>query len=491
MLAAIYARVSTERQGERVSIDEQIASARTLALEQGDSVVAVYTDDKRYRSESGRMVEPSGKRADRPGFLAMLADAGRKWHTLYAWRQDRIARGSKTTGIFLEVVESQKVTVKLVKETFDADLAELRGAIGGLELKAIRSRMMMGLEGRVKSGLHAGNMPGGYERVFNTSGEVTAYVLRDDWRPFFAELAQLFLARTPYTHIIARLPRYPDGRQVYMSSLQYFINNPFYRGQSVYGRNTREVGAWITADAKHESAWDAPTCRAIEQELARRKQVGKGWTREYGNILYIFNGVVHCGICGRILQKTFTPRQGVIYKRYRCGQPNGVSLGQIPGPAHAQNCVSEFKLIRLLEEDLAELTPADVDAYVRNLSSPTVSAAQVRAGQMDIAALEQEAGELRAGIKSVKGAAAIVLTDELRRVEAEYARACARLDALVANREPFDLAERREQMLALLAGPPLSALSYEDLREKIRVNIPAMYVLDRRLVDGPQSVTDG
>lgn len=489
MLSAIYARVSTEKQGERVSLDEQINSARALALEQGDSIVAVYTDSTRYRSDSGRMVEPSGKRSDRPGFLAMLADAGQKWTALYAWRQDRIARGSKATGAFLEVIESHKVTVKLVKETFDADLAELRGAIGGLELKAIRSRMMMGIESRIKAGLHAGAVPGGYDRVFNSGGEVTAYILRDDWRPFFAELAQLFLARTPYTHIVQRLRHYPDGRQVYMSSLQYVIKNPFYRGQSVYGRTTRESENWIRATAKHEPAWDAATSQAIEQELARRKQIGKGWTREYGNILYLFSGIVHCAICGRILQKTYTPRQGIIYKRYRCGQPWSVLAGHIPGPAHEQNAVSEFKLIKLLDEQLALLTPTDIDAYLKSLSSPQVSAAQVRAGQIEIEMLEQEADELRAGLKHARGAAAIVLSGELKRVEAEHARALARLDALTQSQEPFDLAARREKILELLDCLPLSGLSYDDLRQKVRDNIPVLYVRNRELVGAPESVT--
>lgn len=489
MLAAIYARVSTEKQGERVSLDEQIASAQALAKDQGDTIVAVYTDSNRYRSDSGRMVEPSGKRSDRPGFQQMLSDAGQKWGTLYAWRQDRIARGSKATGIFLEVIESQRVTVKLVKETFAPDVAEIRGLMSGMELRAMRSRTMMGIEGRIKNGLHAGNVPGGYDRVFSASGEVIGYKLRDDWRPFFAELAELFLARTPYAHMVGHFRHYPDGRQVYMSSLQYVIKNPFYRGQSVYGRTTRASENWITATAQHESPWDAATCRAIEQELARRKSVGKGWTREYGNILYLFNGVVHCGICGRILQKTYTPRQGIIYKRYRCGQPWAVLAGHIPGPAHEQNAVSEFKLIKLLDEQLAMLTPADIDDYLRSLSSPTVSAAQVRAGEIEIATLEQEAGELRAGLRTVAGAAAIVLTGELKRVEAEHARACARLDALTKSQEPFDLAERRERLLAFLGCLPLSGLGYDDLRQMIRDNIPVLYVINRKLVGGPVSVT--
>lgn len=489
MLAAIYARVSTERQGEKVSIDEQTAACRAMLIEQGDTLSAVYTDDKRYRSDNGRMVEPSGKRADRPGFLAMLADAGRKWTALYAWRQDRIARGSKTTGIFLETIEQRRVTVKLTQETFDADLAELRGAIGGLELKAIRSRMMMGIEGRVKSGLHAGAVPSGYDRVFNEQGEVINYTLRDDWREFFSELARLFIARTPYTRIIERLRHYPDGRQVYMSSLQYVIKNPFYRGLAVYGRTTRETSAWITAAAKHESAWDAATCRAIEQELARRKAAGKGWTREYGNITYLFNGIAHCAICGRILQKTYTPRQGVLYKRYRCGQPWAVATGLIPGPAHEQNCVSEFKLIELLDEQLSTLTRADVDAYLKSLSSPRVSAAQVKAGQLEIDNLTREIEDLNAGLKSVKGAAAVVLADELRRVEAEHTRARERLDSLTAHQEPFDLAERRLRMLEFIDGPRLRELPYDVLRARIRDNIPVLWVVDRRLVVGPESVT--
>jgi len=91
--AAIYIRVSSEKQADRVSPEAQEADCRALAEKQGYIVVAVYRDTTKYRVGK-TLVEPSGTRADRPALRAMLSDARMgRFDVILAWREDRLYRG--------------------------------------------------------------------------------------------------------------------------------------------------------------------------------------------------------------------------------------------------------------------------------------------------------------------------------------------------------------------------------------------------------------
>lgn len=71
--AAIYARVSSERQAaeDKVSIEVQLAEGEAHCRERGYTIVARYVDKERYRVK-GKLVQPSGQRKDRPQYLSMI-----------------------------------------------------------------------------------------------------------------------------------------------------------------------------------------------------------------------------------------------------------------------------------------------------------------------------------------------------------------------------------------------------------------------------------
>ena len=77
--AVLYARVSSENQdtSDKVSIQAQVESMTDLCKRLNWQIVETFVDNKRYIKtkppRKGRVVEPSGKWDDRPGFLAMLA----------------------------------------------------------------------------------------------------------------------------------------------------------------------------------------------------------------------------------------------------------------------------------------------------------------------------------------------------------------------------------------------------------------------------------
>jgi DNA invertase Pin-like site-specific DNA recombinase len=72
--AAIYIRVSPERQAEKVSPEAQEADCVAYCEAHNYQVFGIYRDAEKYRVGS-RLVEPSRTRFDRPQFLRMLADS--------------------------------------------------------------------------------------------------------------------------------------------------------------------------------------------------------------------------------------------------------------------------------------------------------------------------------------------------------------------------------------------------------------------------------
>ena len=82
MKAAIYARVSTERQAERGTIGSQVEALRAHVAAAGDELAGEYRDDG-Y----------SGARLDRPGLDALrdAAEAG-LFEVVWCLSPDRLAR---------------------------------------------------------------------------------------------------------------------------------------------------------------------------------------------------------------------------------------------------------------------------------------------------------------------------------------------------------------------------------------------------------------
>src|SRR5690625_3774762 len=81
--AAIYVRISRDREGAGLGVDRQENDCRDLAARLGWTIVATYTDND--------LSAYSGK--PRPGYLAMLEDvkAGRV-NAILAWHTDRLHR---------------------------------------------------------------------------------------------------------------------------------------------------------------------------------------------------------------------------------------------------------------------------------------------------------------------------------------------------------------------------------------------------------------
>jgi DNA invertase Pin-like site-specific DNA recombinase len=319
--AVLYVRVSSERQGERVSPEAQEDDARALCERQGYQIVAVYRDIEKYRIGK-RLVEPSGTRADRPGLRAMLAAARRdEFDVLIAWREDRLYRSYRPMLDVLDTIEETGIDVELVKETFDKNLAPVKAWAAKMELDAKHDRFLMGVGGRYAKGKDwNGRTPYGYKRDENGF-----YQLHDDEARAVQIAWAMFGAGETLPTIRARLiaeglPQRNTEKHIWAVSQIYhkFQLDYYWSGiiERTWNGATYQISMPIIVDAE--------TAQRVKDRLARFKSYPAGNLK--ANALAA--GLVYCEHCDNVMQVIQSKQRHKDYLYYRC--PSKQLVGSYP-----------------------------------------------------------------------------------------------------------------------------------------------------------------
>lgn len=125
--AAVYCRISRDREGARLGVDRQEADCRELASRNGFSVVQVYVDND--------LSAYSGK--PRPGYRQLLADIGRgEIDVVLAWHTDRLHRSPVELEEYISICEQHGAPTHTVKAG-PIDLATPSGRLVARQLGAV------------------------------------------------------------------------------------------------------------------------------------------------------------------------------------------------------------------------------------------------------------------------------------------------------------------------------------------------------------------
>ena len=300
---AWYARVSTQEQAERQSIETQLDFARRYADLHGLTWEAVYTDDG---------VPGTLALKDRPGGAALLADAAAgRFQSLYVYRLDRIGREPRLILQALHDLQGCGCTVKSATEPFDTGdaagrlMVTMLAGFSGYEHESITARMMEGHTRKARANAWTGGPRPPYAFQV-TEGRLIPYepeaaVIRDLYARLVAEettcwrLADhLNAAGTPTPQGEPRNhPR--TGRPIRLVWTAAMVNNllrsPIYRGERLWGKRRKGTAPPISQSVPaivDRETWD----RAQAQLSANRKRPRAGRTP------YLLRGLLRCGKCG-------------------------------------------------------------------------------------------------------------------------------------------------------------------------------------------------
>src|SRR5436309_2808293 len=249
-VAAIYARVSSERQRQDQTIGSQTVGLRELAAERG----LLVTEDLVFEDEGF-----SGATLQRPA-LERLRDRAAEgaFEILLCHAPDRLARRYAYQVLLLEEFARAGVEVCFAKEPErggtpeDELLRQFQGMIAEYERAQIRERSRRGKLHRARGGSQAvlSGAPYGYRYVrksehmdaFYEIDEAQATVVREIFERYteqgesIADIARALSARDVLTR---------TGKQVWdRSTIWAMLRNPAYRGQAAFGK-TQTTGMLV------------------------------------------------------------------------------------------------------------------------------------------------------------------------------------------------------------------------------------------------------
>lgn len=296
--AAIYIRVSSERQAEGVSPEAQEADCRALCDRNGYLVVEVYRDIAKYLVGK-RQVEPSGSRADRPGLKAMLAAAREDaFDVIVAWREDRLYRSYRPMLDVLDTLDATKIDIELVKETFDKRIAPVKAWAARMELDAKHDRFAMGVAGRLASG-KAWNQPAPYGYSKDGDGN---YVENPEESQWIKNLFRWYSEGASYTQIRDRFvaggapPRRENNRRVWPVQLlcRYLKAEHYWTGVH------RMKWNGTTYEIKLPALVSPEEVQAVKERQAQYKKYPAGNAKHDA----LAAGIIYCQACGVAMRVT-------------------------------------------------------------------------------------------------------------------------------------------------------------------------------------------
>ena len=292
-----YIRVSTVRQGEGVSLQEQ-KDAIAIFAERNNLNVIEWFEEKETAAKSGRPVFNRMLRQLRRG-----AASGLIMHKI-----DRSARNLKDWSIVSELPD-EGIDVYVATESIDFTTrggrltADMLAVIAADYIRNLREEIKKGIRGRLKQGIYPLPAPLGY--VNNGKGKVKTPCPRK--APLVREAFDLYATgcyslRSLREEMRRRGLRNANGRSLSLNGMDTILRNSFYTGIIAIKRTGE------TYEGKHLPIVPVSLFQRVQDIKSGRR--GPKQTRHN----HLFRGLFRCGLCkGPMIPEL---QKGRVY--YRC-----------------------------------------------------------------------------------------------------------------------------------------------------------------------------
>jgi site-specific DNA recombinase len=304
--AAIYARISSDPEGDRLGVTRQVEDCRAMAERRGWPVADTYIDDD-TSAYSGRV---------RPEYRRMLADMrSGSVDAVVVWHMDRLHRQPKELEEFFETCDASGVHA-MASVTGDTDLAthdgrflaRILGAVARKESDDKSRRITRKREEMARSGRLVRNStrPFGYRDDFRTTDPAEAAAIRDAVARVLAGDSIRGIAIDWNERGIPTVRGGPWKQQV----LRRMLLSARISGQSEYRGEIVATGDWQAIITPAEHARVQATLHATTRATSRT-------VRRY----LLSGGLLRCGVCDSIL--VARPRDDGV-RRYVCAKGPGL-----------------------------------------------------------------------------------------------------------------------------------------------------------------------
>ncbi len=367
-IAAIYARVSSDRQRREQTIQSQTAALRELADERGLLVV----EDLVFEDEG-----VSGVTLRRPGLERVrdLAVEGR-FEVLLCHAPDRLARRYAYQVLLLEEFQRAGVEVMFAKEPErsgtpeDELLRQFQGMIAEYERAQIAERCRRGKLHRARAGAVSvlARAPYGYRYVKRSEHADAFFEIDEAEAPVVREIFRRYVDDG---ESIGRVTRWLSEQAVptrtgaagwNQATIWGMLRNPAYAGQAAYGKThatgapvretrlARQRGQRCTRISREQVSpeqWKriaVPALVSEEQFALAQQRLHRNPSPRNTKRPSLLQGILVCHECGYAYYRCSTPsNNGVLREYYRCSGSDG--------HRRPEGRVCENRPVRLAEVD--------------------------------------------------------------------------------------------------------------------------------------------
>lgn len=373
----LSARVSSEEQakGEATSIDQQLADMQVLCERNGWNIVEAFIDCENYvatqNPKKGKVVNPSGERADRPNFLRMLERIKTgELDAVLCWRDDRLVRHPRVAVVLEDALDlgdrerAGRPKIKVYDATggeIDRFTLSIKATIWREENKRRAERVEMGK----RATLAQGRWPGTFQQLgYVTTREPGKRGRGIELAPEEAETVERIFdlyergltTRGVQRWLIANGDSQKTGSATHEWSPAVIIG--VLKAECYTGRLT-----WNFGDGS-EMEIEIPQIVTPEQFDRVQEKIKENTSRATRNAkgIYLLQGLLKCGECrgamqvnrqrthkGRLADGTLKryPVKGRVY-RYVCGMANFYNNEPHPKPSGFPGKVLDWKVWRAL-----------------------------------------------------------------------------------------------------------------------------------------------
>ena len=301
--AALYARVSSDRQDVDLSVAAQLRALRDYAGKNGYMVAREYVDE----AESGRI-------ADRPEFRKMIDEAAKPnapFQEILVWKFSRFTRKREHAVAFKSMLRRKGVRVVSITEQADDTPTGklLEGIIESVDefySENLAQEVTRGMREAASRGFWvASRTPYGYARVMVQDGAKKRPTLEPDQdaSPIVKRIFDLAEAGRGMTDITRTLNdegiASPAGKLWGKTSVHAILRNEAYTGTLVWGTTAKDKADPVRVDKAFPSIISKAQFRRVSR-LMRSRAPKRTHPRRVGSS-YLLSGLVKCKTCNRAL----------------------------------------------------------------------------------------------------------------------------------------------------------------------------------------------
>ena len=391
MKAALYTRVSSERQAEKdLSIPAQLKALKKYALEHEWDVVAEYIDE----GENART-------ANRPAFKEMIAIAKKKerpFDTILVWKLSRFARNREDSILYKSLLRKRGISVISINERVDESPAGhlLEGIIEVIdEFYSINLSQdtIRGMKENVSRGFYNGGLaPLGYKKVKVKVGAVEKSKLapEESEMPTVQRIFRMAVEGRGGKEIAKALNadglRTRVGKHFSTTAINNILRNEVYTGALVWrSRNGGFGNAGAKTPAEPIRTPDSHPALISREDFDRVQQLlteRRPSVRHPRTISsqYLLSGLLHCGKCGSAMIGCWAKSGKFFY--YECNRHYKKGKEVCDAPMISKGKLESFVLDRikgniLTEDNLKQLVNLVNEELTRNSGLYEVQLAQV------------------------------------------------------------------------------------------------------------------